>query len=101
MPKSNHAATELESQRHRRETDASDLGGTISEASATVFTVPVLAHLRELRIRAALSQRDLARLAGVAHTTIVRLEGGDPNVLPSTLRKIAKALHVKPADLIG
>jgi DNA-binding XRE family transcriptional regulator len=63
--------------------------------------VPALANLKTLRTRAALSQRDLAKLAGVAHTTIVRLEGGDPNVLPSTLRKIARALKVKPSELIG
>jgi DNA-binding XRE family transcriptional regulator len=62
--------------------------------------VPALPNLKELRVRAALSQRDLAKLAGVAHTTIVRLEAGDPNVLPSTTRKIARALHVKPAELM-
>jgi len=66
-----------------------------------VTTVPALANLKTLRTRRALSQRDLAKLAGVAHTTIVRLEGGDPNVLPSTLRKIARALKVKPEEVIG
>jgi DNA-binding XRE family transcriptional regulator len=60
---------------------------------------PVLIHLRDMRIRAALSQRDLAKKAGVAHTTIVRLEGGNPNVTPLTLRKLARALDVKPTDL--
>lgn len=79
----------------------SDRDATAGVPSATVTVVPALANLKELRTRAALSQRDLARLAGVAHTTVVRLEGGDPNVLPSTLRKLAKALHVKPAELIG
>ena len=74
---------------------------TAGVPSATVTTVPALANLKVLRTRAALSQRDLAKQAGVAHTTVVRLEGGDPNVLPSTLRKLAKALHVKPAELIG
>jgi len=74
---------------------------TAGVPSATVTTVPALANLKELRTRAALSQRDLAKLAGVAHTTVVRLEGGDPNVLPSTLRKLAHALKVKPAELIG
>jgi transcriptional regulator with XRE-family HTH domain len=61
--------------------------------------VPALTQLRELRTRAALSQRDLAKKAGLAQTTIVRLEQGDPNVLPSTLRKLAKALRVRPTDL--
>jgi len=74
---------------------------TAGVPSATVIPVPALANLKALRVRAALSQRDLAKKAGVAHTTIVRLEGGDPNVLPSTLRKLAAALKVKPAELIG
>jgi len=69
------------------------------EASAIVDLVPSLANLRELRTRAALSQRDLAKKAGVAQTTVVRLEQGDPNVLPSTVRKLARALKVKPTDL--
>jgi len=66
-----------------------------------VPTLPVLANLRTLRVRAALSQRDLARIAGVAHTTVVRLEAGDPNPLPSTVRKLARALKVRPAELFG
>jgi DNA-binding XRE family transcriptional regulator len=61
--------------------------------------VPPLIRLRELRLEAALSQADLAERAGVARTTIVRLEAGDPNVLPSTLRKLARALRCKPTDL--
>lgn len=69
-------------------------------SSPTVSGVPALTRLRDLRTRAAWSQRDLADRAGVAQTTIVRLERGDPNVLPSTLRKLAKALNVKPSDLI-
>jgi DNA-binding XRE family transcriptional regulator len=69
--------------------------------SAIVALVPVLTNLRDLRVRAALSQADLAKRAGVARTTIIRLEQGDPNVLPSTLRKLARALRVRPATLIG
>jgi transcriptional regulator with XRE-family HTH domain len=67
--------------------------------SATVGHVPRLIRLRELRLRAAMSQADLAERAGVARTTIIRLEQGDPNVLPSTLRKLARALHVRPTQL--
>jgi len=63
--------------------------------------MPTLTRLKELRQRAALSQADLGKKAGVARTTILRLEQGEPNVLPSTLRKLASALKVKPADLIG
>lgn len=61
--------------------------------------MPRLIRLRELRLRAALTQLELAERAGVARTTIVRLEQGDPNVLPTTLRKLARALKVKPTDL--
>ena len=61
--------------------------------------MPRLARLRELRLRAAMSQADLAEKAGVARTTVIRLEQGDPNVQPSTLRKLARALRVKPTDL--
>jgi transcriptional regulator with XRE-family HTH domain len=63
--------------------------------------MPALPRLRELRLREALSQRDLAELAGVAHTTVVRLEAGDRNANPSTVRKLAAALKVKPRELMG
>jgi transcriptional regulator with XRE-family HTH domain len=60
-----------------------------------------LVNLRALRLRAALSQQDLAEASGVAHTTIVRLEAGQPNAYPSTVRKLAAALKVKPRELMG
>jgi DNA-binding XRE family transcriptional regulator len=49
-------------------------------------------------LRRALSQEDLARLAGLSRTTIIKLEGGR-DAWPSTVRKLARALHVKPQDL--
>lgn len=55
--------------------------------------------LRDLRIRAGLTQIDLADRSGVARTTIIRLEGGDPHPHPSTLKKLARALKVKPPEL--
>jgi len=70
-----------------------------STQSTTVQHVPRLERLQELRIRAALTQAELAERAGLSRTTIVRLEQGDPNVLPSTLRKLARALKVKPVEL--
>jgi transcriptional regulator with XRE-family HTH domain len=78
-----------------------DSHATAGVHSAIVTLVPILARLRELRIRAALSQADLATRAGVSRTTIIRLEQGNPHVLPSTLRKLARALRVKPADLLA
>ena len=79
-------------------------GVTVSEPepdahATTMGPLPNLVRLRDLRMRAALSQADLAERAGVARTTIIRLEQGDPNVNPSTLRKIARALRVKPTEL--
>jgi DNA-binding XRE family transcriptional regulator len=35
----------------------------------------------------------------VARTTIIRLEAGDPDALPPTVKKLARALHVKPFEL--
>lgn len=67
--------------------------------STNVGHMPALTRLRELRQRAAMSQADLADRARVARTTIIRLEQGDPNVQPSTLRKLSRALHVKPTEL--
>jgi len=54
--------------------------------------MPVLRRLRELRIRAGLTQLELAEKAHVARTTVVRLEGGNPEARPTTLRQLARAL---------
>ena len=51
--------------------------------------------VKELREKNALSIRDLAHKSGVSPSTVERIESGLP-VRPSTRRKIAKALHVKP-----
>ena len=55
--------------------------------------------LRELRDLRALSQRDLARLAEVDETTIVDLELDRRKPRPSTRRKLARALKVRPQDI--
>jgi transcriptional regulator with XRE-family HTH domain len=47
-----------------------------------------------------LSQRALAKLAGVAFSTIARIESGAP-AHPSTARKLADALECTPAELRG
>lgn len=80
--------------------DPRTLSELVDDRGTTIVRqVPRLVRLRELRMEAALSQADLAEQAGVARTTIIRLEAGDPNVLPSTLRKLARALHVRPREL--
>jgi DNA-binding XRE family transcriptional regulator len=55
--------------------------------------------LQELRINQGLSQRRLAELAGVANTSVWKIEhGGGAN--PATLKKLADVLGVKPVDLL-
>jgi transcriptional regulator with XRE-family HTH domain len=68
--------------------------------SSIIERMPPLSRLKDLRLRAALSQADLGKKAGVARTTILRLEQGEPAPIPSTVRKLAKALGVKPAELL-
>ena len=58
------------------------------------------AKLRRARTRAALTLRELAEASGVDHTTIWQLEAGRRGARPSTVRKLAAALGVQPADLI-
>jgi transcriptional regulator with XRE-family HTH domain len=57
-------------------------------------------RLVEWRQKRGFSQRELAKVSGVGHITIARIETGvfDPRL--STLRRLAKALKVKLTDLI-
>jgi transcriptional regulator with XRE-family HTH domain len=48
-----------------------------------------------------LTQRQLGELAGVAHTTVQQLESLSRGAYPRTVRKLATALGVEPADLVG
>lgn len=57
-------------------------------------------RLRVLRLGAALSQEDLAFKAGVSRMTVTRGERGE-HIRVSSVRKIARALRVKPTDLYG
>jgi transcriptional regulator with XRE-family HTH domain len=56
--------------------------------------------LRRLREDMVLSQRELARMAGLAQGTVWRLENGFPEARPSTIRKLAKILRVEPRELV-
>jgi len=60
----------------------------------------ILNRLKDIRQRQALSMRDLTERSGVTATTIVRAEKG-LDVYPTTVRKLAKALSVSPAELRG
>ena len=57
-------------------------------------------RLRSLRKQLALSQQDLERASGVAQHTISALESGKRGARPSTIRKLAEALDVKPRELM-
>jgi transcriptional regulator with XRE-family HTH domain len=57
-------------------------------------------RLRSLRKELALSQQDLERASGVAQHTISALESGKRGARPSTIRKLAEALDVKPRELM-
>ena len=55
--------------------------------------------LRELRIAAGLSQRELAERAGVAAGTVFGLEAGGRHPYPRTRRRIAAALGVAVTEV--
>ncbi|MCH7578516.1 MAG: helix-turn-helix transcriptional regulator [Chloroflexi bacterium] len=58
-------------------------------------------RLREWRRRRALSQRELAGLAGVQPVTVARLETGSQQPRPRTIRRLAKALDITVDELQG
>ena len=73
---------------------AADKTGTTSDMEVNVGRV------KELRAERVMSLRELSEIAGVSKDTIWRLESGtSTNAHPSTIRKLAKALGVEPAEL--
>jgi transcriptional regulator with XRE-family HTH domain len=52
-------------------------------------------------MRAVMSQEQLADRSGVARDTISKLETGQRRAYPSTIRKLALGLDVKPQMLMG
>jgi transcriptional regulator with XRE-family HTH domain len=59
-----------------------------------------LPNLRAVRRSRALSQRQLAELAGVSANTVRSLESGRRGAYPVTVRRLASALEVSPVDLV-
>lgn len=58
-------------------------------------------YVRKLRQQKALSQRELARLSGLNHSEISRIEGGSrPTPSPESLAKLAPHLGVAHEDLM-
>jgi HTH-type transcriptional regulator, competence development regulator len=56
--------------------------------------------LKALREERVLSQRELARMANLAHGTVWRIENGFSDVHPQTIRKLAGVLGVEPKELV-
>jgi transcriptional regulator with XRE-family HTH domain len=60
-----------------------------------------LPRLRRIRQGAVMSQEELAERSGVARDTISKLETGQRRAYPSTIRKLALGLDVRPQVLMG
>lgn len=67
------------------------------ESSRSTPLPALAAHRR----RQGLTQRQLGELASVAHTTVQQLESLKRGAYPQSVRKLAIALGVAPADLVG
>jgi transcriptional regulator with XRE-family HTH domain len=60
----------------------------------------LLPGLATHRRKRGLTQRQLGELAGVAHTTVQKLESLNRGAYPQTMQKLAGALRVEPKDLL-
>ena len=60
-----------------------------------------LPGLAAQRMRRALTQRHLAEMAGVAHTTVQQLESLRRGGYPQTIRRLSSALGVEPEELMN
>ena len=58
-----------------------------------------MTSLREARLQALLSMRQLARKAGVSPTTIYLLERGQHSPQLLTIYKLSRALGIEPAEI--
>jgi transcriptional regulator with XRE-family HTH domain len=58
-------------------------------------------NVKRERLKRAIRQDELARMAGITPTTLSRIERNESEPHVSTIRKLAKVLEVTPADLLG
>jgi HTH-type transcriptional regulator/antitoxin HipB len=66
---------------------------TMPEPAGTASFAPAIAKLvASRREEMGLSQRELGKRAGISHTVISRIEGGDHSPSPKTLERLADAL---------
>lgn len=56
-------------------------------------------RVRTLRLQHALTQVELAEQAGISVAALIRIEQGTHTPRPATIRKLARALGVKPVQL--
>jgi transcriptional regulator with XRE-family HTH domain len=68
-------------------------------AERDVRGVP-LPRLREVRMRAPMTQNELATESGVSRPTIARAEAGLP-IRPTIVRRLARVLGVRPQELMA
>ncbi len=57
-------------------------------------------NLKKLRVLNALTQAELAHEAGLTPAAVARIERNEAEPRMTTLRKLAEALGVDPADLV-
>jgi transcriptional regulator with XRE-family HTH domain len=57
-------------------------------------------RLKELRAKRGLTQAQLAKLSGVSHSYLSRIEIGMQEPTLGIIEKLAKALKVKPSELL-
>ena len=57
-------------------------------------------RVKKFRLQKGFSQGEFAELAGVHRTYIVNVEAGKRNISLKNVEKIAKALKLKPKDLL-
>jgi transcriptional regulator with XRE-family HTH domain len=56
-------------------------------------------QVRRFRLQQAWTQVELASRAGISKGTLIRIEAGDHQPHPPTIRKLARALAVDPVQL--
>lgn len=65
------------------------------------YIVDLGVHIRQLRERKSISQRNLADMCNMPKTSIGRVERGEVSVTIRTLIKIANALEIEPKELLN
>jgi transcriptional regulator with XRE-family HTH domain len=67
----------------------------------TIETVKIGGNLRRLREDRLLTQAELAERAGIALSSLVRIENDQVDPRFTSIRKLAQALEVHPRELTG